>query len=54
VITFDIDRDAHGLEQVTEWNDGRSPTPTLGIGDTMLVEPTDGEVKEALTVAGII
>ena len=48
----DIDRDADGLRKVIEWNDGRSPTPTLWIGDTMLVEPSAEEIDEALAVEG--
>lgn len=44
----DIDRDGEGLRKVLEWNDGRSPTPTVWIGNTMLVEPNADEIDEAL------
>jgi len=45
---IDIDRDAEGLRKVIEWNKGRSPTPTVWIGKTMLVEPDEDEIDEAL------
>jgi len=45
----DIDRDAEGLKKVVEWiGTGRSPTPTIWIGKTMLVEPDEDEIDEAL------
>jgi glutaredoxin len=46
----DIDRDADGLKKVIEWNGGtgRSPTPTVWIGNTMLVEPDEDDIDEAL------
>jgi glutaredoxin len=46
---FDIDEDREALARVEDWNDGRSPTPTLWIGDVMLVEPTQAEIDEALS-----
>jgi glutaredoxin len=46
---IDIDHDADGLRKVIEWNNGRSPTPTLWIGKTMLVEPSASEIDEALS-----
>jgi len=46
----DIDRDAEGFRKVFEWNGstGRTPTPTMWIGNTMLIEPDEDEIDEAL------
>ena len=46
----DIDRDSEGLQKVIQWNHGRSPTPTMWIGKTMLVEPDAQEIDDALMV----
>jgi glutaredoxin len=45
---YDIDEDREALARVEEWNDGRSPTPTVWIGDVMLVEPTQAEIDTVL------
>jgi len=46
----DIEEDADALKQVVAWT-GREVTPTLWIGDTMLVEPDESEIADALAKA---
>ncbi len=46
----DIEEDADALKQVAAWT-GREVTPTLWIGDTMLVEPDESEIADALAKA---
>lgn len=48
-INIDADPDAEA--QVIAWT-GRAATPTLWIGDTMLVEPDDAEIDAALAENG--
>ena len=45
----DIEQDPDALARVKEWNGGRAPTPTLWIGETMLVEPGAQEINDTLT-----
>ena len=47
---IDIEGDAAAKKQVVEWT-GREVTPTLWIGDTMLVEPDAAEIDAALAKA---
>jgi hypothetical protein len=44
---IDIEEDADAAAKVRDWT-GREATPTLWIGNTMLVEPSAGEIDEAL------
>ena len=44
---IDIEQDAQALEKVKAWT-GREATPTLWIGETMLVEPDEAEIDAAL------
>ena len=44
---IDIEADATAKKQVVAWT-GREVTPTLWIGDTMLIEPGEGEITAAL------
>lgn len=46
----DIEEDADAKKQVVAWT-GREATPTLWIGDTMLVEPDEHEIAAALAKA---
>ncbi len=46
----DIEEDADAKKQVIAWT-GRAVTPTLWIGDTMLVEPGEAEIDAALAKA---
>ncbi len=48
---IDIEADPAAKAQVEEWNGGRAITPTLWIGDTMLVEPGATEIDQALAEA---
>lgn len=48
----DIERNPDALARVKEWNGGRAATPTLWIGETMLVEPGAPEIDDALSNAG--
>jgi glutaredoxin len=50
---IDIEQDPQAKQQVIDWNGGRAATPTLWIGDTMLVEPDADEIDEALSTAAI-
>ena len=50
---IDIEQDADAAAKVRDWNDGRAPTPTLWIGKTMLVEPGQREIDEALAKEGL-
>lgn len=47
----DIEADDDAKQQVVAWT-GREVTPTLWIGDTMLVEPEEAEIANALAKAG--
>jgi glutaredoxin len=47
---IDIEEDSAAKRQVVEWT-GREVTPTLWIGDTMLVEPDAAEIDAALAKA---
>ena len=47
----DIEADPDAKAQVIAWT-GREVTPTLWIGDTMLVEPGEAEITAALAKAG--
>ena len=47
---IDIDEDLVALAKVEEWNAGRSPTPTILIGDQLLVEPGKRELDAALAL----
>lgn len=44
---IDIEQDAQAREKVKAWT-GREATPTLWIGETMLVEPDEAEIDAAL------
>ena len=44
---IDIEADADAQKQVIAWT-GRAVTPTLWIGDTMLIEPGSTEIDAAL------
>ena len=46
----DIEADEDAKRQVVAWT-GRAVTPTLWIGDTMLVEPDAAEIDAALAKA---
>ena len=46
----DIEEDADAKQQVIAWT-GRAVTPTLWIGDTMLIEPGEAEIDAALAKA---
>lgn len=46
---IDIEQDPDALARVQEWNRGRALTPTLWIGETMLVEPSAREIEDTLT-----
>ncbi|MDQ2799453.1 MAG: glutaredoxin family protein [Armatimonadota bacterium] len=48
---IDITEDEAARRQVIAWT-GREVTPTLWIGDTMLVEPDAEEIDAALAQAG--
>ena len=48
---IDIDADAAAEAKVIAWT-GRAVTPTLWIGDTMLVEPGSAEIDAALAENG--
>lgn len=45
---IDIEQDSEALKRVKEWNGGRAATPTLWIGETMLVEPDANEIIDTL------
>ena len=47
---IDIEADEDAKKQVVAWT-GREVTPTLWIGDTMLVEPDAAEIDAALAKA---
>ena len=47
---IDIETDAAAKKQVVEWT-GREVTPTVWIGDTMLIEPDAAEIDAALAKA---
>jgi len=49
----DIEQDEDAAAAVRDWNNGRAPTPTLWIGKTMLVEPGQREIDEALAKEGL-
>lgn len=44
----DIEQDPDAREQVQRWTGGRVPTPTLWIGERMLIEPDEEEIENAL------
>ncbi len=44
---IDIEADAGAKQKVVEWT-GREVTPTLWIGDTLLIEPGETEIDAAL------
>lgn len=48
---IDITEDEAARKQVVEWT-GREVTPTLWIGDVMLIEPDAEEIDAALAQAG--
>lgn len=45
---IDIEQDPNALARVKGWNGGRAATPTLWIGEAMLVEPDANEIDDAL------
>lgn len=47
---IDITKDEPARKQVVEWT-GREVTPTLWIGDTMLIEPDAEQIDAALVKA---
>ncbi|MDQ2687734.1 MAG: glutaredoxin family protein [Armatimonadota bacterium] len=46
---IDIEQDPDAMVRVKEWNQGRALTPTLWIGETMLVEPSAREIEDILS-----
>lgn len=46
---IDIEQDPAAMGRVKEWNRGRALTPTLWIGETMLVEPSAREIEDTLS-----
>lgn len=50
----DVDADEDAAAKVRDWTGGRTPTPTLWIGNTMLVEPGFSEIDQALESEGVV
>ena len=49
-VLLDVTRDPEASQQVKVWNQGLLATPTLKIGDRIVVEPSDEELGEILGV----
>ena len=51
---IDIDADAAAQQWIKEQNNGKRQTPTVDIGGTILVEPDEHELEEALRGRGLM
>jgi mycoredoxin len=51
---IDVEEDAGAQEWVKEQNGGKQKTPTVEIGGTILVEPDERELEEALRGRGLM
>lgn len=51
---IDVEEDPKASEWVKQQSDGREKKPTLDIGGTVLVEPSNGELDDVLRSKGLL
>jgi mycoredoxin len=51
---IDVEKDADANKHITDLNHGKRRTPTVDLGGTILIEPTNDEMEAALRSAGVV